>query len=165
MRRRVVIAIVIGVALAAVLGALGWRAGFWGPARAGTTGLFFWLLVLVAVALAGVETWAVMSLRDRVPAEHTCYTEDRFDGVRWRWEYDRHDKPMNFRPHCPVCDCELDNSIKVVAAPYVVLFCNDCNRNLPRVNITLPALKTKINQRVRQKIRSEQWRRVVTKVR
>jgi hypothetical protein len=73
----------------------------------GETYVWNWLLaVLGVVTLIAVFQWAAAIRRRREPWRQ--YTEDTFNGYKWRWEYDG-SKPWNLRCFCPKCDFEITN--------------------------------------------------------
>lgn len=85
----------------------------------------------------------------------TQYTEDNFNGVRWRWSYGSWRTPVGITPHCPQCDTELVAvPIRLyTAAPQFKLVCERCHCDCYSSMGKFENLVAAVNRQVERKIR------------
>lgn len=74
--------------------ALTWLWGFSITINLPLLGMSFLSLLIASVA------WLI---KQRKKPEWMKYTDDSFEGVKWRWEYSKEGKVVNVTPRCPVC--------------------------------------------------------------
>ena len=154
-------AAIIGVAQVAVPG--GWVAVF----RA--TGSFFkatwkwvwqttaipnWLLILFSLsALVAVAVVAVLVLVAIKAKEAPDYTEDTFEGLRWRWRWGQSGL-YGLNAFCPHCDYQVFGTSLGWSENHVSFRCEECSRDLSAFNCSSDALESRITRKIQQKVRA-----------
>lgn len=95
---------------------------FWSTTKQVFSGMSFFLLLpvefptwlilpIILVALIPPTLLLIASRTARHDRDVTSepvnnYTEDSFEGLKWRWQW-YGNTPSQFIPYCPVCDCAL----------------------------------------------------------
>lgn len=75
-----------------------WLSGFNITINLPLLGMSFLALLIASVA------WMI---KQRKKPRWMKYTDDSFEGVNWRWQYDKKGEVVNVTPRCPVCSEEL----------------------------------------------------------
>lgn len=82
-------------------------------------GMSFLALLIAAV---------VWMLQRRKKPMWMKYTDDKFGGIRWRWQYDKKGEVINLTPRCPVCSDVVDLQ-GCWGQEGVMFFCGNCVHN------------------------------------
>jgi hypothetical protein len=124
-----------------------------------------WLLILMSVATLFRLVRPLLKRRNNEP-KVTMYTEDSFEGVTWRWSYDWGNNPTDILPFCPYCDTMLVHSESSFwnENPKVSFYCERCKQVRAEIEGGRRSYAISMIARlIDRKIRSEEWRRLVSR--
>lgn len=94
--------------------------------------LWQWALIsiffLIGIFSTIFVSYKKFSKSEVIPNYFDQYTEDEFDGIRWRWSYFSGDIINDFSSFCPKCDLEIEATPTPISRTgrHIVYKCPDC---------------------------------------
>ncbi|MDP3937251.1 MAG: hypothetical protein Q8R92_03845 [Deltaproteobacteria bacterium] len=126
-------------------------------------------IVYIASLAGGV--WAIRRMRRAHKAAAAVakpaqpdwpeYTQDRFLGVVWRWQYDRDGLPVYLAAFCPFCDMQLRSSEYPGFRFPADLCCDRCDKRWSGKK-SWEATQIYVTLEVQRNLRSLAWRHRLT---
>jgi hypothetical protein len=114
-----------------------------------------WVLVIGFLATLVI----VLMIREHFKAvsdsPHLKYTTDIFEGIRWRWDWDRLEDFLN--PFCVQCDQVMVPTYSDIEPWIMILECENC-RNRVRVAHPCEQLPNRVRRAIDRKRRTGEWR-------
>jgi len=90
-----------------------------------------WLLIVLSLITLSRLIAPLLKRDSNDEPDFRRYTQDSFEGVIWRWSYDRHDTPINILPFCPYCDAMLvhvKQPFNFSGSASVSFYCESCKQ-------------------------------------
>jgi hypothetical protein len=144
----IICAIILGAASCFLPGVGDWLSGMWDVVCKWVKWFLvqhvavpLWGLVLIPLAIPAM-TIVFRWLRRRFRPTYESYTEDTFEGIRWRWKYS-FGKVTNLNAHCPECGLHMGVKLLQPAEAFLVgsmvhekpeqlaYICEDCDIERP----------------------------------
>jgi hypothetical protein len=118
-------------------------------------GLFVFLSALVVLGvLYLVAVVLFQKEKAQSPPSWASYTEDVFDGLRWRWRYQgTYIDIDSLAPYCPICDLRLVPIIGPSFVNKIWFKCEKCQEERGTYEGSLNSLQGQVIRLIDQKIR------------
>lgn len=144
--------------LSIVFGWLGDAVSWVGGVLAYQVPLPVWLLILIGLVSLPAIVFLIFWLFPLNPWRR--YTQDRFEGMIWRWQYDSNDRPTNLVAYCP----SDDTSLLWTSAEWgdtVNVLCETCGKNYGALFGDIRDVQERIERQIDRKLRTGKWKSVV----
>ena len=171
--RQWVLGIAASVVAAGILSFIGWFFGDWGVILVWLKTVYefliyrvslpIWLLaILISVSSGSLLIFFIAWTKSKRKPPWIRYTEDVFDGLRWRWEYSGKN-PKHFYPYCPNDDTKfnIDERAGIFDPTTTFLICDTCRREWGPFKGFFHNYQEKIYRQVELKIRNGEWKKVM----
>lgn len=114
----------------------------------------FALVVMAALLLPYVVTRLIRNRR----LTKADYLRDEFDGVLWKWSYDKHNKLIDIRPFCPKDQTQLVQAKHTpLIGEWTELGCETCGADYPLAGLPDELVK-KVRRQIEQRLTTGEWK-------